>query len=166
MARTHNFTRRNQTEEKTDAINNLKPPTNTQTLTFFLGAIHYFAKFTLTIFEKTDNMRRPPEREKLEWTEDSNTDLNKIKQEQTTLPYLAHYNGNSKKNIVSTDAYKTGLGEALWQKNDGVSTNEAALARTTIRTCLIHELIRDATKQKAILIPIKAHHRRIPINQP
>ena len=44
-----------------------------------------------------------------------NSDFNKTKQELTTLPCLAHYNG-SKDNIVTTDACKTGLGVALCQK--------------------------------------------------
>ena len=52
---------------------------------------------------------------KWEWTTDRNLDYNKIKQELTSLPCLAHYNG-SKDNIVTTDACKTGLGVALWQK--------------------------------------------------
>ena len=52
---------------------------------------------------------------KWEWTTDRNSDSNKTKRELTTLPCLAHYNGN-KETIVTTDACKTGLGIALWQK--------------------------------------------------
>ena len=52
---------------------------------------------------------------KWEWTTNRNSDLEKIKQELTTLPCLAHYNG-SNEIIVTTDACKTGLGVALWQK--------------------------------------------------
>ena len=43
---------------KTDAINKLKPPTNTKTLKSFLGAIQNFAKFIPNFSEKTDNMRQ------------------------------------------------------------------------------------------------------------
>ena len=57
----------------------------------------------------------PKKGTKCDWTTDRNTDFNKIKQELTKLPCLAHYNGN-KENIVTTDASKTGLGKALWQK--------------------------------------------------
>ena len=38
-----------------------------------------------------------------------------MKQELTTRPCLAHFNG-SKESIVTTDNCKTGLGVALWQK--------------------------------------------------
>ena len=51
---------------------------------------------------------------KWEWTTDRNTDFNKIKQELTKRPCLAHHNRN-KENIVTTDASKTGLGIELWQ---------------------------------------------------
>ena len=103
-------------KEKTDAINKLEPPTNTKTLKSFLGAIQYFAKFIPNLSEKTDNMRQLLKKgTKWEWTTERNSDFNKIKNELTTLPCLAHYNGN-KENIVTTDACKTGLGIALWQK--------------------------------------------------
>ena len=49
------------------------------------------------------------------WKENRDTDFNKIKQELATLPCLSHYNGN-KENIVTTDACKSSLGVALWQK--------------------------------------------------
>ena len=49
---------------------------------------------------------------KWNWTDDRDTDFNKIKQELTSLPCLAHYNGN-KENIVTTDACTTGLRVAL-----------------------------------------------------
>ena len=52
---------------------------------------------------------------KWKWTTDRNSDFHKIKQEISTLPCLVRYNGN-KDNIVTTDACKTGLGVALWQK--------------------------------------------------
>ena len=52
---------------------------------------------------------------KWDWTTDRNADFNKLKLELTKLPCIAHYNGN-KDNIVTTDASKTRLGKALWQK--------------------------------------------------
>ena len=82
-------------KEKTDAINKLEPPTNTKTLKSFLGAIQYFAKFIPNLSEKTDNMRQLLKKgTKWEWTTDPNSDFNKIKQELTSLPCLARYNGN------------------------------------------------------------------------
>ena len=102
-------------KEKTDAINNLKPPTNTKTLKSFLGAIQCFAKFIPNLSEKTDTRQLLKKGTKWDCRTDRDTDFSKIKQEITKRPCLAHYNRN-KENIVTTDASKTGLGIALWQK--------------------------------------------------
>ena len=48
MARTHNITRRHQTQTQST---NWNPPSNTKTLTSILGAIQYFAKFIHKISE-------------------------------------------------------------------------------------------------------------------
>ena len=115
-------------KEKTDAINKLEPPTNAKALKSFLRAIQYFAKFIPNLSEKTDNMRQLLKKgTKWEWTIDRNSDFNKIKQELTSLPCLAHYNGN-KENIVTTDACKTGLGIALWQKQGNGELKPIAFA--------------------------------------
>ena len=114
-------------KEKTDAVNKLEPPTNTKTLKSFLGAIQYFPKFIPNLSEKTDNMRHFKKGTKWEWTTDRNSDFNKIKQELTSLPCLAHYNGN-KENIVTTDACKNGLGIAIWQKQGNVELKPIAFA--------------------------------------
>ena len=115
-------------KEKTEAINKLNPPTNTKTLKSFLGAIQYFAKFIPNLSEKTDNMRQLLKKNtKWEWTEERNTDFNKIKKELTSQPCLAHYNGN-KENIVTIDACGTGLGIALWQKESNGDLKPIAFA--------------------------------------
>ena len=46
-----------------------------------------------------------------------NTDFNSLKKELTTQPCLAHQKGN-KENTVTTDACNTGLGRALWQRQN------------------------------------------------
>ena len=115
-------------KEKTEAINKLNPPTNTKTLKSFLGAIQYVANFIPNLSEKTDNMRQLFKKNtKWEWTEERNTDFNKIKKELTSQPCLAHYNGN-KENIVTTDACGTGLGIALWQKQSNGDLKPIAFA--------------------------------------
>ena len=53
-----------------------------------------------------------PNREKMEAL---NNLRNNLKRELTTQSCLSHYNGNNE-NIVTTDASKTGIGIALWQK--------------------------------------------------
>ena len=54
---------------------------------------------------------------KWERTEERNTDFNSLEKELTTQPSLAHYNGNNE-SIVTTDACITGLGIALWQRQN------------------------------------------------
>ena len=115
-------------KEKTDAINKLNPPTNTKTLKSFIGAMQYFAKFIPNLSEKTDNMGQLLKTGvKWEWTEDWNTDFNNLKKELTTQPCLAHYNGNNK-NIVTTVACNTGLGIALWQRQNNGELKAIAYA--------------------------------------
>ena len=64
---------------------------------------------------------------KWEWTEERNTDFNKINKELTSQPCLAHYNGN-KENIVTFDACGTGLEIALWQKQSNGDLKPIAFA--------------------------------------
>ena len=64
---------------------------------------------------------------KWEWTEERNTDFKNLEKELTTHPCLAHYNGN-KDNIVTTDACNTGLGIALWQRQNNGELKPIAFA--------------------------------------
>ena len=64
---------------------------------------------------------------KWEWTEDQDTDFINLKKELTTQPCLAHYNGN-KEIIVTTDACNTGLGTALWQRQNNGELKAIAYA--------------------------------------
>ena len=100
MARTYNITRRYQTKQRKNGRNQeIETPTNTKTLKSFLGAIQYFAKFIPNLSEKTDNMRQLLKKgTKWDRTTDRKADFNKIKQELTKLPCVAHYNSN-KENI-------------------------------------------------------------------
>ena len=63
----------------------------------------------------------------MDCTSDRNANFNKLKQELTKLPCLAHYN-NNKENIVITDASKTVLGIALWQKQSNNELKPIAFA--------------------------------------
>ena len=128
-------------KEKTDEINKLKPPQKQKTLKSFLGAIQYFAKFIPNVSGNTDNMRQLLKKgTKWDWTTDKNADFNKIKQELTKLPCLAHYNGN-KEIIVTTDASKTRRGIALWSKQSNIELKPIAFA-----SCYVN----DAEKKNSI----------------
>ena len=62
---------------------------------------------------------------KWDWKMDRNTVFINLKQELRKLLCLAHYNGN-KEIIFTTDASKTGLGIALWQKQGNNELNPIA----------------------------------------
>ena len=66
-------------------------------------------------------------RTKWDWTTNRITDFDKIKQESTKLHCLAHYNEHNE-NIITTDASKTGLGVALWQKQGNNEQKPIAFA--------------------------------------
>ena len=90
-------------------MNKLQPPTNPKPLKSLLGAIQYFAKIIPNLSEQTNNMRQLLKKgTKWDCTTNQNANFNKMKQELTKLPRLAHHNGN-KENIVTADASKTGL---------------------------------------------------------
>ena len=93
---------------KTEAINNLKAPTNTKTLKLFLeqdnisqnSSKNYpeYEQYETTVQLLTKGTH-------WEWTKERNGDFNNFKKELTTQLCPAHYNGN-KENIVTTDASK------------------------------------------------------------
>ena len=62
------------------------------------------------------------------WTEERNTDFNHIKRKVNSQQCLAHYDGN-KENIVTTDAWSTGLEIALWQKQNNGEGKPIPFAR-------------------------------------
>ena len=84
--------------------------------------------YTKALRKKSVNMKQLLKKgTKLNWTDKRKTDFNKIKQELTSLPCLAHYNGSIENN-VTTDACNTGLGVALWQKQNNGELKPIAFA--------------------------------------
>ena len=79
------------------------------------GFTLYINSYPISPKKNRQNETTTKEWDEMGWTEERNSDFNKIKQELTPLPCLTHYNGN-KENIVTTAACKTRLGVALWQK--------------------------------------------------
>ena len=115
MARTYDIIRRNQTKQRKDRCDKQTRTTNKrQSTKLFPRSYTVFCEIHTEFIRENRQMRQLLKKgTKWEWTTDRNSDFNKIKQELTSLPCLAHYNGN-KENIVTTDACKTGLGIALW----------------------------------------------------
>ena len=76
------------------------------------------AKFEPKLSERTDRLRKLLKKnEPWKCGLEQETDFNRIKQMLTEGPCLAHY-AKDKDNLVTTDASKTGLGIALWHKQD------------------------------------------------
>ena len=87
------------------------------------------AKFLPRLSERTDKLRKLLKKN-TEWkgeTEQQN-DFEIIKKSLTEEPALAHY-AKDKGNIVTTDASRTGLGIALWQKQADGELNPIAFGR-------------------------------------
>ena len=103
-------------KEKTDAIKKLEPSTNTKTLKYFFGAIKYFASFIPNFSKELDKMRQLLKKgTKWKRRTDPNWGFNKTKQELTNTTLFGTLQWKQE-NIVITDACKTGLRVALWQK--------------------------------------------------
>ena len=107
--------------KKTDAINKLEQ--KPQNIDVFSRCHPILRNIHTEVFRKDRQLEETTKKgTKWNWTDDDerNTDFNRIKQELTSLPCLAHYKG-SKENMVTTHVY-TGLGVVLWlkQKNGDI----------------------------------------------
>ena len=116
-------------KEKTDAIKRLKSPENPKQLKVISRSHTIFGKiYTEIIGKKTDNLRKLLKKNvQWNWNEEKENEFRKLKECITNLPCLAHYNGE-KENIVTTDACGTGLGVALWQKQENGNIKPVAFA--------------------------------------
>ena len=129
MARAHIITRGHRTKQGKNRRNqHFETPHKHQNIKILSRCHTKFRKVRTQPFQKRDNMRQLlKEGTKWDWTTDRNTDFNKLKQELTKLPCLAHYNGN-RENIVTTKASKTGLRIALWKKQGSNELKPIAFA--------------------------------------
>ena len=129
MAWTYDITRRNLTKQRKDRRDKQTRSTNKhQNTKIFARSYTVFCEIhTEPIRENRQHETTTQKRDKWERATDRNSDFNEIKQELTSLPCLAHYNRN-KENIVTTDACKTGLGIALWQKQGNGELKPIAFA--------------------------------------
>ena len=107
-------------QEKVETIVKLKPPENTKELRSFLGAIQYMAKLLPKVSELRDRLRKLLKKdEPWKWGPENETEFDRIIQMLTEGPCLARY-AKENDNMVTIDAFKTGLWIILWQKqNDG-----------------------------------------------
>ena len=103
-------------QDKLEAITKIKIPTDEKLLKSFLGAIQYLSKNIENLSTHTDILRKLLKKQN-EWklTDEHTEAFNKIKECNTNIPCLAHYNAQNK-NTITTDAGTKGLGATLWQK--------------------------------------------------
>ena len=129
MARTHNLTGWNQSQQRKNRCNKqIRTPYKPQKIEVFSRCHPILRKIhTESLRKDRQHKTATKKRIKRNWTAERNTDFNKIKQELTSLPCLAHYN-ECKENIATTDACNTGLGVALWQKQNNGELKLIAIA--------------------------------------
>ena len=121
-------------KDKTEAITKLTAPKNVKELKSFLGSIQHLSKFINNLSKKTDRMRKLLKKDvKWEWTAEVDEDFEKLKNEITEAPYLAHFDPKID-NYITTHACNTGLGATLWQK-EGVVFRPVAFASRFLTDC-------------------------------
>ena len=107
-------------KDKTEAITKLEAPKNAKELKTFLGSIQHLSKFINNLSKKTVRMRRILKKEThWEWTPEISEDFENLKKDMTEAPCMAHFDPKKDK-YVTTDAFNTGLGATLRQKEGEV----------------------------------------------
>ena len=138
MARTQNLTGWNQTQQRKNRRNKqIKTPHKPENIEVFSLGHPLLRKIHTESFQNDRQHETTTKKgTKRNWTDERNTDFNKIKEELTSLPCQAHYNG-SEETIVTTDAGNTGLGVALWQKQ-----NNGELKPVAFASCYVNDTVK------------------------
>ena len=115
---------------KTQAIQQMHPPTTPKQVRAFLGLVGYYRKF-IKIFAKIAKPLTLLTRQqvKFEWTSEHQQALMKLKDSIIQAPILCHPNP-SKKYIIYTDASDDSCGAQLTQEHDGMEFSIAFLSHT------------------------------------
>ena len=91
-------------KDKTEAITKLKAPKNVKEVYSFLSSIQHLSKFINNLSKKTERMRKLLEKDvKWEWTPETEKDFERLKNEITEAPCLAHFDPE-RDNYITTDA--------------------------------------------------------------
>ena len=103
-------------QNKLEAITKINKPKNEKESKSYLGAIQYLSKYIENLSANTDALRKLLKKQnEWIWTDEHTKAFNKLKEDITKIPCLAHYNAQNE-NIITTDASTKGLGATLWQK--------------------------------------------------
>ena len=101
-----------------EALLKLKSPNNAKELKSFLGAIQYSPSFPANLSETNRLTSKYFEKfEPWKWENGQEEDFMRMKRILTENPCLGRY-AKDLKNLITTDASKTGLRITLWQKQD------------------------------------------------
>ncbi len=117
------------TEERVQAISNMKTPENVQELETILGMVAYVSKFIPNVSDLCEPLREVKKAETWLWGPEQDNALERIKQSLTSETVLRFY--DVKKPIrLTVDASMKGLGAALIQENGVIAYASRALTTT------------------------------------
>ena len=118
---------------KVQAINDLKPPTDTKELQSFLGMCTYLAPYIPNLSEKTTHLRSLLKQDnEFQWNPEQDRAFREIKQEICHAGNLAYFDPN-KPSVVKVDASQHALGAALTQEGKPIAYASKSLTDTESR---------------------------------
>lgn len=120
-------------ERKTQAIREMKYPTNKKELQRFLGMMVYLSKFIPNLSKETSQLRKLlSEKVDWAWTENEEKCFDRLKQLVSTATTLSYFDPN-KETTLSVDASPYGLGSAIIQDNRPIEFASVSLTPTQQR---------------------------------
>lgn len=114
--------------EKIQGIRNMEEPENVSEVRSFLGMTNQLGKFLPNLAERTKPLRDLLKKEnQWLWGEEQSRAFSEIKQELSSMSFLAHYSPKSE-TMVSADASSYGLGAVIRQKQENGEWRPVAYA--------------------------------------
>jgi hypothetical protein len=105
--------------EKLEAVKNCPRLTDKHQVRSFLGLCTYYTKFISAFADMAKQLARPLKEKRIfEWSTETETAFNALKEALCTAPVLG-YPRQAEKFVIDTDASNLGIGEVLSQVQDG-----------------------------------------------
>lgn len=120
------------TQEKTEAVKNMRRPNNLNELRTFLGLANYYNKFIKNLASLLHPLNKLLKKgQNFEWTEKCEESFIKVKEEITSDNILVHFDPKLPL-ILATDASPTGLGAVLSHRYSDGSEKPISFASRTL----------------------------------